>query len=166
MKSEIVTVPGPDNIRVLKTATCPSLSGKSKLTYHVGWDSEIQLRVHANSAKGFFSREWVSLRNVSQALGKIPKDQAITSASFSSLFQGRSVNTPGFLLAALKSEGLVRPSKDKRRCYELCDATDFIAEVQALMGSPAGASATSKPKHIAAAKKPAAGIQKGKAQNA
>ena len=25
-----------DNVRVLKTGTCPSLSGKSKLTYEIG----------------------------------------------------------------------------------------------------------------------------------
>ena len=28
------------SIRILKTATCPSLSGKSKLTYEVGYDDK------------------------------------------------------------------------------------------------------------------------------
>jgi hypothetical protein len=49
------------SIRVIKTATCKSLSGKSDLTYHLGVDEEsnLHLRVFANSGSGYFSQEWV-----------------------------------------------------------------------------------------------------------
>ncbi len=152
MKSEIATGLHPEVIRVLKTDTCPSLSGKSKLTYHIGCkaDEQIQLRVHGNTGKGYFSKEWVAFSSISQALSRVPKDKAITSTSFKGVFQGKSVNSAGFLLAVLKNEALIRPLKDKRRCYELLDATDFISEVKALMGSSTGT----------VAKKPAATPQK------
>jgi hypothetical protein len=148
MKSEIVTNPNPDTTRVLKTATCPSLSGKSKLTYQVGCkvDGQIQLQVQSNTGKGYFSKEWVALNSISVLLSKVPAGKFITSASFKSLFKGKSVNTAGFLTAVMRHEGLIRPMKDKRRCYELLDAADFIAEVNALMESSVGAGGTAKPK--------------------
>lgn len=48
-------------IRLVKTATCPSLSEKSTLTYNVGRSTEgdIQFRVYENSGTGFFSKEWI-----------------------------------------------------------------------------------------------------------
>ena len=37
-------------VRILSVQSCPTISGKSKLTYHLGVvDSEIQLRLYANS---------------------------------------------------------------------------------------------------------------------
>ena len=52
-----------DTMRVLSTGTCDTLSGSSKLTYHIGSmpDGEIYLRVHSNTGGGFFSQEWISL---------------------------------------------------------------------------------------------------------
>ena len=42
-----------DSIRILKTGTCPSLSGKSKLTYELGCDDRagLQLRIAKNTGK-------------------------------------------------------------------------------------------------------------------
>ena len=42
-----IIVSGDPSIRILKTATCPSLSGQSKLTYNIACnlDSQIQFRV-------------------------------------------------------------------------------------------------------------------------
>ena len=59
------TQPAPE-LRILKTGNCPSLSGKSKLTYHIGCTSEfeIQFRVFSNTGSGFFSNEWVSLNSI------------------------------------------------------------------------------------------------------
>jgi hypothetical protein len=54
------------------------------------------------------------------------------------LFSGRSQNSPGFLLAAVKAEGLVQASTKKRRCYERADDSVFLAEVQAWMASGEG----------------------------
>jgi hypothetical protein len=53
---------GNSDMRVLKTATCKTLSSKSTLTYQIGClpDSSIHLRISDNSAAGCYSREWVS----------------------------------------------------------------------------------------------------------
>lgn len=146
-----------DNVRVLKTATCPSLSGKSKLTYDIGCkaDSQIMVRVHGNSGEGFFNKDWVGLAGLSQLLAKLPVGKAITSATFKPVLRGKSTNTAGFLLAVLKHEGLVRALKDKSRTYELLDAKEFMARVQELITAPA---ADKKAKTAAPTKK--AAIQK------
>ena len=48
--------PLDDSISVVKTATCETLTRKSRLTYQVGTlpDGEVYLRVHRNTGNGFF----------------------------------------------------------------------------------------------------------------
>ena len=119
-------------VRVLKTATCASTSGKSKLTYEVGStpDSEVHLRITANTGSGAISQNWVSFRAIRDALKCVlPGD--ISSGHMHPLYAGKSVNTRAFLLAALISEGLVRPSTTKRRCYECSDDAAFEAAINA-----------------------------------
>ena len=124
-------------MRILKIATCPSMSGKSKLTYNIGIspDSEIQFRIFGNSAAGAFNQDWVSLSAIRQAIAKAPGEKEITSFLLFPLYQGKSVNTPSFLLAVLKNEGLVQPSTTKRRRHEWVDETRFVAEMQAWAAS-------------------------------
>ena len=57
------------------------MSGSSQLTYHIGCmpDGEIYLRVHGNTGGGFFSQEWISLRDIHRALEKRPEGKPITS---------------------------------------------------------------------------------------
>ena len=95
-----------DTMRVLSTGTCETLSGSSKLTYHIGCmpDGEIYLRVHGNTGGGFFSQEWISLQDILTALKKRPDGRPITSILLNPLFRGRSANTPGFLMAVLLHE--------------------------------------------------------------
>ena len=97
-------------IRIVKIASCPSLSGKSTLKYNVGCtpDSKIYFRVFENSGGGFFSQEWISLGAIQKALDKASSDKELTSFLLYPLFSGRSQNSPGFLLAAVKAEGLVQ----------------------------------------------------------
>src|ERR1019366_4747872 len=95
----------PDSaVRILKTGTCPSLSGKSKLTYQLGCmgKSDLQFRISANSGTGFFSDDWVSLSDIQEVLDKGPSGKPITSFVLVPLFRGKSMNTPGFLFAAMK----------------------------------------------------------------
>jgi hypothetical protein len=133
------------SIRILKKATCPTLSGKSKLTYHIGRnaESEIHLRIHANDGGGFFSQEWVAWKDIQQVLSKAPKDQPITSIVLHRLFKGKSVNTPAFLLAVLKHEKLIQPMKGKKRSHVLTDPKAFLANMEKLMASSATPKATS-----------------------
>lgn len=121
-------------LRVLAVETCPSITGKSKLTYHIGaHGSEIGLKIHANSGGGFFSEEWVPL---SAIVSRMPPAAPFTSRVLNPLFAGKSANTPGFLMAALKHEGLVRPSQSKRRCWELGNVGAFEQKVEAMMDAP------------------------------
>jgi len=135
-------------VRVVTTASCASTSGKSKLGYQVGCapDSEIQFRIISNTGTGAFSRDWVSLRAVQEALATAPAPGEITSFHLRSLYAGRSVNSPPFLLAALMSEGLVRPSTTKRRCYECVDDAAFAAAVNAWKEADRGDGGESAPK--------------------
>jgi hypothetical protein len=63
-----------DTMRVLSTGTCDTLTGSSRLTYHIGSlpDGEIYLRVHSNTGGGFFSQEWIALQDILTALKKRP----------------------------------------------------------------------------------------------
>ena len=139
-------------VRVLKTATCPSLSGKSKLTYQIGGEenaegvctpkSEIQICIYANTGSGFYNNDFVAYAAIQQILDKT---KLITSFSLHPLYRGKSVNTAGFLLAALKQEGLVRPAKEEKRSYERGDPKAFLTAAKALLDSPAALKAKAKP---------------------
>jgi hypothetical protein len=150
-----VTIINPE-IRILKAASCPSLSGKSTLSYQIGYgvnganasttEPVIQLRVYANSGGGFFNKDWIALSTIQQLFEKCPSNKPITSFVLYPLFQGRSLNTPAFLLAVLKQEGFLQPVKDKQRNYERLDPTKFMAEIKSLiesMGSVATGSSAS-----------------------
>ena len=77
---------------IIKTDTCPSVSGKSTLTYQIGKaGTDTQIRIQENTGAGRFSDEWLSLK----AIGKTP----FTSAKLKELIKGKSINTPAFILA-------------------------------------------------------------------
>lgn len=132
-------------IRILKIAACPSLSGKSSLTYHVGSDANgaIHFRIHANSSSGYFNSEWVSAEKIGKVLGE---SASITSFTLQSACVGKSQNNGGFLLAALFAEGLVNRSADNDRQYVLGNPAAFNAEVKALMESDVSLDPDGKPK--------------------
>ncbi len=121
-------------IRILKIGTCPNLSGKSELGYHISHSQEsgICFRVVSNSGGGFFSAEYVSFDSINKAIEEAPKP--ITSCALAGLFRGKSVNTPSFLFAALLAEGLVqRDEGENPRAYVALPADAFVAEMQKLI---------------------------------
>lgn len=123
------------SVRILKTATCPSLSGKSKLTYQIGYDEKagIEFKITDNSASGAFNQEWFSLKAIEASLDKAPKGEPVTASNFMSLFRKMSSNTPFFIFAAMLHEGLFKSSKEHKRCYDRVDTADFLAEIQPLI---------------------------------
>lgn len=146
------------DIRMLKVGKCKSLSGKSELTYHIGLDkaSDIQFQVHANTGSGYFSNEWVPLKSILAVLDKAPKDQPITSFVLIPLFEGKSINTPPFLFAALMEEGLVKHSEVNPRCYERMDSKAFMARMKVLIEGKAESEKVKpegKPKKASTSKK-------------
>lgn len=120
-------------VRILKVSTCPSLSGRSELTYHMGCIGEvIQLRVYQNSGKGYFNQEWIWFSHIGEVLDR---QDPITAASLRSIFVGKSVNTAGFFLAVLKDLGLIELSKENRRSYTPRSGKAFETEAAQLMAS-------------------------------
>ena len=119
-------------IRVLKIAECPSLSGQSTLTYHVGADRSdaLFLRLYGNSGGGQFNRDWVPLASLRDRLREWPEDRPMTTAVLRPLFRARSVNTPSFLFAVLIKEGLV--NREGNTC-RTGDAESFLRSIQALI---------------------------------
>ena len=115
--------------RILKTSECPSVSGKSILTYHIGCTdkADIQLRVFANTGAGFFSNEWLSLKAIEETLGKGAGE--FTSVRLRPLLSGQSVNSSAFVLAILLHEGLV---KRKDRSYVWADSKGFVETIKLL----------------------------------
>ena len=126
-----------ESMKVLRSATCRSISGKSTIKWQLGVapDSIIHLRIAENDGGGFHSDEWVKLDDIQEALKDDRKGAAITSIRLIPLFKGKSVNTPSFLLAALRDLKLVRPMKNKQRHHERLDPGPFLEMVEKLMSS-------------------------------
>ena len=136
--------PALPDLRILKIATCGSLSGRSTLTYHIGIveasnasnasniaNSEIQLRLFANTAKGYFCKDWVSMALIDLLLSEA---KSFSSGDVQRLFfQGKSVNSGGFVLAALRHEGLIRTSEGSLRSYKRLDPSAWQQEIAALI---------------------------------
>ena len=120
-----------EELRILKIATCPSLSGRSTLTYHVGCknDGTLYIQIYQNSGSGVFSKEWIPIMDPLMASG----DKPLTAGMLRELFKGRSVNTCGFVIAALIHEGLLKVADESKRTYERIDPTKYKAEIQALI---------------------------------
>jgi hypothetical protein len=120
------TAIGAGVIKNFATFKCKTLSGKSTLTYHYGTDGRGQyhVRIHGNTGGGYHSNEWVSLDAILAKLEQHPEDKPISSINLFDLFKGKSVNTPGYLLAVLINEGLLKPFQGKKRQYQFNQAAE------------------------------------------
>lgn len=107
------------------TGECPSLTGRSNLTYAIGRhpaDASLGLRIVANSGGGMFCDEWAEGRRIDEIVrGK----SELIAQSFLVLHPGRSVNTGGFVLAVLKHLGLLRTNSENSRLHEHVPTTTF-----------------------------------------
>ena len=121
-------------LRILKIARCPTVSGKSTLTYHLGCtpESAIKVRLYGNTGNGFLNQDWIAWTAIQE---KLELHSPFTSQVLHALFSGKSLNSPGFLMAVLKAEGVVKASTVKGRCYELTKDAGFLAEIERLMAS-------------------------------
>lgn len=117
---------------IIKTASCPSLSERSTLTYEIGCkgDKAIHLRLTENTGSGMFSKVWVSLAQIALLLSA--DDKPVSSSTIRSLYTG-SANSVGFLLAVLKNEGLIKNIEENSRSYTRTDPKKFTSEIHALL---------------------------------
>ena len=115
----------------LKTSECPSLSGSSILTYQIGCNekNELHLSLTGNTGKGIFNKDWISLEEIDSLLAT--EKGPITSGSLKELFDGKSSNSAGFVLAVILSEGLLKISSNNERHYERIDQKEYRKIIQA-----------------------------------
>lgn len=106
-----------DLVQVIRVGQCPSVSGRSTLTYQLGRlgaDGEQYVRIHDNSGRGMFARDWVSAEAIRAVL---EGDAPLTSSAFRPLYEGRSINTGGFLMAALRDLGVIGLDAENNRLH-------------------------------------------------
>lgn len=100
-------------VEIIKEETCPSLSRKTTLKYQLGKnpEEEIYLRIEENKDAGLFNEDWVALDAIHSLLSDQP--EPFGGNILQPLFEGRSVNTSYFIMAALLDQEMV--SKAERR---------------------------------------------------
>jgi hypothetical protein len=136
-----VEIPEVDPIQTIHEGRCESLSGRSTLTFAVGRHPEtnaLHLRIAGNTGGGMWCDEWIPGSEIDAV---VMGDPELTSRSFQVLKPGRSTNTAGFVMAAIKSMGLIRNNAENTRLHEHVPTETFEKVVTALMG---GESATTK----------------------
>ena len=120
-----------DPIEVIHKGECPSVSGRSILDFEVGRntdDGTLHLRISDNSGKGMWSKDWCSASAIQDV---VLGEGNLTAKSFHQLHAGRSINTGGFILAALKELGLIRANEENTRLHEHLPGTTFEKVVSA-----------------------------------
>jgi len=133
MENEVVE----QEVRVIRSIECDSLARTCRLTYELGvkGEGEAVIRIAGNSGNGMFSEEWVSMRDVLNILRVPLHQEAISSMAFRPLYAGRSINSPSFLMAALRNEEVVVAHPSKRRCYMVSAVSAFEERVEELLGA-------------------------------
>ncbi|MBK7276171.1 MAG: hypothetical protein IPI51_12895 [Betaproteobacteria bacterium] len=126
-------VPEVDPIQTIYEGQSESLSGRSTLTFSVGRHPDtgaLHLRIVGNTGGGMWCDEWIPGSEIDAV---VIGDPELTSRSFQVLKPGRSTNTAGFVMAAVKSMGLIRNNAENTRLHELVPTETFEKVVTALM---------------------------------
>ena len=131
--------PEPDPIEVIHQGDCPSISERSTISYVVGRhpDGTLHFRLVGNSGGGMFCPDWIPGTEIDAV---VVGHTELTSRSFQVLKPGRSTNTAGFVMAAIKSLGLIRNNAENSRLHEHVPTETLEKVVTARMGqaSPKG----------------------------
>jgi hypothetical protein len=107
-------------------AECPSLTGRSVLTFQAGHDPQCndpKLRIVRNSGRGMFCREWAPVALIDALLAAA---DPVTARTFHEVHPGKSINTGGFVLAILKDLGVVQPKDDNTRHHERVEGVTVL----------------------------------------
>ena len=125
-------LPSPE---IILTSKCKTVSSKSTLTYNVAVDDKRKafIRLISNTGGGYFSDEWVLIDEINNTLKAIPSDQPISSIHLFPLFKGKSVNTPGYLLAVLINEKVLVADQENKRLYAFSGMSKLMEKIDGLM---------------------------------
>lgn len=108
----------PTSIDSIYSGSCLSVSGRSTLTYTVGrgqGDNALYLRIANSTGNGVWCKDWASAQAIEVIVAGA---QDLTAKSFHCLHPGKSINTGGFVLAALRDLGLIQPGEVNTRLHE------------------------------------------------
>jgi hypothetical protein len=124
-------IPEKSEIEIVATQKTKTISGKTTLTYHLGKDEESNpwVRAWSSSGSGFFSNEYLLISRIIEILEQ-QKGASFTSFVFQPLFKGKSVNTPGFLVAILLAEKIIALEPGKQRKYVYVSADKLLANIE------------------------------------
>lgn len=120
-----------DPIEAIHKGECQSLSGRSVLDFAIGRHTEdgtLHLAITGNSGGGMWCKDWCSASALQDV---VLGEGELTAKSFHQLHAGRSINTGGFILAALKELGLIRANDENTRLHEHVPGTTFEKVVSA-----------------------------------
>lgn len=126
----------------IKTDTAPktSLNAKGGVTYAVLKDvdsTDAFFCLLENDGGGYFSREAVPLATIQRCLSNVNVERPVPAKIFRQAFIGRSVNNAGFLVHALRHEGLLKPAPDAAHQHMLGDGWEaWKTSVLAQPGQP------------------------------
>jgi len=109
-------IPEKSEIEHFVTKKSKGLSNRNTLTYHIGKDEDdnLYLRLWVNSSNGYFSNEWLAMSKIEEIL-KQQGTESFTGYVFKDLFNGKSVNSHGFIAACLVAEGILAFAEGKKR---------------------------------------------------
>jgi hypothetical protein len=109
-------IPEKSEIEHVTTKKTKTLSGKSTLTYHIGRDEDANqyVRIWVNSSNGYFSNEWLAMTKIVEILER-QGEESFTGYVFKDLFNGKSVNSHGFISACLVALGVLAFEEGKKR---------------------------------------------------
>jgi len=127
------TKPETPSPKIILTSKCQTVSSKSTLTYNIGIQvDKLYIRILNNSGGGFFSNEWILIDDINNALKDISNDQPISSIHLFPLFKGKSVNTPGYLLAVLINEKVLVSHLEIKRQYAFSGISKLMEKIETL----------------------------------
>lgn len=132
---ETENTPQPDPIEVIYTGECSSLSERSILTYAIGRHAEdgtLHLAITGNSGGGMWCKDWASASAIQDV---VLGETGLTAKSFHCIHPGKSINTGGFVLAALRDIGLIQVNSENSRLHEHVPTTTFESVVMARIQS-------------------------------
>ena len=124
---------------LLKAAKANKLGKYSEgsIAYQVHADidrTDLFVTITGNDGGGYYSRERVSLQKIEACLAKCEAGKPFPSKVLKDAFVGRSSNNAGFMVAALRAEGLLRAAPDVETQHAL--AGDWAAWKKAMLAEP------------------------------
>jgi len=117
------------SLHIIKTSSCRALSGNGEISYELSLDNKkaLHILITSNTGGGFFNDELIAMADIEHILFSQTAPSRLTSVALQPLFRGKSVNTPAFLIAALRNEGFVKPIGELKRFHQCINAKPLKA---------------------------------------